>query len=121
MDYNASGPENAANRFRFVPRFPASLTTMAIVDERTKEQLERICAEVIAPLVRTDGGELHLLRIEGDEVHIHLSGACAGCPGAALTSTNVILPALQSAAPKVRLVLTTGVRLRQPDLPPWIS
>jgi Fe-S cluster biogenesis protein NfuA len=81
------------------------------VDERTKEQIEQICREVVAPLVKTDGGELHLVRFDGDDVHIHLSGACAGCPGSALTASHVILPVLRSAAPKVRLVLTTGVRI----------
>jgi Fe-S cluster biogenesis protein NfuA len=81
------------------------------VDERTKEQIERICREVVGPLVKTDGGELHIVRFEGDDVHIHLSGACAGCPGAALTGNGIILAALRSAAPKVRLILTTGVRV----------
>ncbi|MGA3120125.1 MAG: NifU family protein [Polyangiaceae bacterium] len=81
------------------------------MDERTKEQIERICREVVGPLVKTDGGELHIVRFEGDDVHIHLSGACAGCPGASLTGNGIILAALRSAAPKVRLILTTGVRV----------
>jgi Fe-S cluster biogenesis protein NfuA len=76
-----------------------------------REQIERICSEILAPLVRTDGGEMHLVRFDGDDVHIHLSGACAGCPGASLTGDKVILPALRTAAPKVRVVLTTGVRI----------
>ncbi|MGD0674291.1 MAG: NifU family protein [Polyangiaceae bacterium] len=75
----------------------------------TKEHVERICREIIAPLVKVDGGEIHLLRFEGEEVHIHLSGACAGCPGASLTGDRIILPALRAASPKVRIVLTTGV------------
>jgi len=83
------------------------------VDDRTKEQIERICREVLAPLVRTDGGDMHVIRYEGDDVHIYLSGACAGCPGAGLTADKVILPALRAAAPKVRVVLTTGVRAPQ--------
>jgi Fe-S cluster biogenesis protein NfuA len=76
-----------------------------------KEQIERICAEILGPLVRSDGGEMYLVRFEGDDVHIHLAGACAGCPGASITADKVILPALRSAAPKVRVVLTTGVRI----------
>ncbi len=76
-----------------------------------REQIERICSEILAPLVRTDGGEMHLVRFDGDDVHIHLSGACAGCPGASLTGDKVIVPALRTAAPKVRVVLTTGVRI----------
>jgi Fe-S cluster biogenesis protein NfuA len=76
-----------------------------------KEHIERICAEILGPLVRADGGEMYLVRFEGDDVHIHLAGACAGCPGASITADKVILPALRSAAPKVRVVLTTGVRI----------
>lgn len=53
---------------------------------------------------------MHVVRYEGDDVHIHLTGVCAGCPGASLTSEKVILPALRAAAPKVRVVVTTGIR-----------
>ncbi|HEV3191693.1 MAG TPA: NifU family protein [Polyangiaceae bacterium] len=75
-----------------------------------RAHIERVCREVLAPLVRADGGEMHIVRFEGDDIYIHLSGACAGCPGAALTEDKVILPALRAAAPKVRVILTTGVR-----------
>jgi Fe-S cluster biogenesis protein NfuA len=69
-----------------------------------------MCREILAPLVRVDGGELQVLRFEGDDVHIHLSAACAGCPGATLTADKVLQPALTSIAPAIRVVLTTGVR-----------
>jgi Fe-S cluster biogenesis protein NfuA len=61
-------------------------------------------------MVHVDGGELQVLRFEGDDVHIHLSAACAGCPGATLTADKVIQPALTSIAPAIRVVLTTGAR-----------
>jgi Fe-S cluster biogenesis protein NfuA len=80
------------------------------LDATLKDQIERICREVLAPLVRADGGEMHVVRYDGDDVYIHLTGVCAGCPGASLTSEKVILPALRSAAPKVRVILTTGIR-----------
>jgi len=80
------------------------------LDESAKEQIGKLCREILAPLIRTDGGEMYLVRFDGDDVHIHLAGACAGCPGASLTGDKVILPALRTAAPKVRIVVTTGVR-----------
>ena len=86
------------------------------MDSTAKDLIDRICREVLAPLVRADGGELHLVGYDGDEVHIHLTGVCAGCPGASLTGEKVIVPVLRTAAPKVRLVLTTGVRI--PDRKP---
>jgi Fe-S cluster biogenesis protein NfuA len=81
------------------------------VDESVKEQIAKVCREILAPLVRTDGGEMYLVRFDGDDLHIHLAGTCAGCPGASLTSDKVILPALRTAAPKLRVVLTTGVKV----------
>jgi Fe-S cluster biogenesis protein NfuA len=80
------------------------------LDESVKEQVAKLCREILAPLIKTDGGEMYLVRFDGDDVHIHLSGTCAGCPGASLTGDKVILPALRAAAPKLRLVVTTGVR-----------
>jgi Fe-S cluster biogenesis protein NfuA len=81
------------------------------VDDSVKDQIAKVCREILAPLVRTDGGEMYLVKFEGDDVHIHLAGNCAGCPGSAMTSDKVILPVLRTAAPKVRVVLTTGVRI----------
>jgi Fe-S cluster biogenesis protein NfuA len=81
------------------------------VDESVKEQIAKICREILAPLVQTDGGEMYLVRFDGDDVHIHLSGTCAGCPGVSLTGDKVILPALRTAAPKLRVVVTTGVKI----------
>jgi Fe-S cluster biogenesis protein NfuA len=83
------------------------------VDDTLKEQITRICRDVLAPLVKSDGGEMFLLRFDGEDVHIHLSGACAGCPGASITGDKVILPVLRAAVPKVRLVVTTGVKVPQ--------
>ena len=80
------------------------------MDESAKDQIAKVCREILAPLVRTDGGELYLVRFDGDDLHIFLSGTCAGCPGASLTGDKVILPALRSASPKIRLVVTTGVK-----------
>lgn len=81
------------------------------MDDSVKDQIAKVCREILAPLVKTDGGEMYLVKFDGDDVHIHLAGACAGCPGSTLTSDKVLLPALRTAAPKVRIVLTTGVRI----------
>ncbi len=81
------------------------------MDNSVKEQIERVMHEVLAPLVKNDGGEMYLVRWDGDDVHVHLAGACAGCPGSAMTADNILLPAVRSVAPKARIVLTTGYRI----------
>jgi Fe-S cluster biogenesis protein NfuA len=72
------------------------------------DELAKLCREVLGPLVRADGGEMHLVAATGDDVHIHLSGTCAGCPGAALTRDRVLAPIILAAFPKARVVVTTG-------------
>jgi Fe-S cluster biogenesis protein NfuA len=77
----------------------------------TIDQLIRICREVIAPLVRADGGELYIVAIEPDQLTLHLAGLCSGCPGATLTKRAVIEPAVHAVAPSARVVVTNGARI----------
>ncbi len=81
------------------------------MDDAGKAQIAKICREILAPMVKADGGEMYLVRIDGDDVHIHLTGSCAGCPGASLTNDRVLLPALRAAVPKVRVLVSTGARV----------
>ncbi len=40
----------------------------------------------IQPYIEADGGKIKLAKVDDDgTVFVHLSGACAGCPGAAMT------------------------------------
>lgn len=75
------------------------------------DQLMKICREVIAPLIRADGGELYIVAVEPDQVTLHLAGVCAGCPGATLTKRAVIEPAVHAVAPTARVVVTNGARV----------
>ena len=77
----------------------------------TIDQLLTLCRDVLAPLVRADGGELHVVAIEPDQLTLHLSGTCAGCPGVTLTTRSVIEPAVHALAPNAKVVITNGVRI----------
>jgi len=77
----------------------------------TIDQLLKVCRDVIAPLIRADGGELYVVAVEPDHLTLHLAGMCSGCPGAVLTSRGVIEPAVHAVAPSARVVVTNGVRV----------
>ena len=79
--------------------------------EAPKDEVTKLCREILAPLVQADGGEMYVVDVQAEEVHIHLAGTCAGCPGAALTRDKVLAPILAAALPKARLTLTTGWRV----------
>jgi Fe-S cluster biogenesis protein NfuA len=49
-----------------------------------------------------------LVRFEGEEILLHLTGACSGCPGVAMTQDDIFTPALRAVARQIRVVVTTG-------------
>ena len=65
-------------------------------------------SEFVAALVKADGGELYLVSATTDDVHLHLTGTCAGCPGATMTRERLLEPAVRGAAPKATVTVTTG-------------
>jgi Fe-S cluster biogenesis protein NfuA len=72
------------------------------------EAVAKACREVLAALVEADGGRIFLVTASADDIHIHLAGTCAGCPGAALTTSNILAPTLERVVPKAKLRVTTG-------------
>ena len=92
------------------PRGPFRLAPSA-VDSLGRELVLKLCRDILAPLVRIDGGQLHLVGASSESVHIHLTGNCAGCPGASLTRDKIFLPILRGVLPKVEVIVTTGSRI----------
>jgi Fe-S cluster biogenesis protein NfuA len=82
-------------------------------DAPIRDVVMKICREILGPLVRSDGGEMYLVDATADAVHLHLSGACSGCPGVSFTRDEIIQPLIESAAPKARLIVTTGIHAPQ--------
>lgn len=81
--------------------------SFVVVDSR--DTVLKVCRDVLAPLVRADGGEIYLVSAAADDVHLHLTGACAGCPGASITRERMLEPAIARVLPKVKLRVTTGI------------
>lgn len=75
------------------------------------EAVLEACRTTIGPLVRADGGVLHFVSLSQDELALHLSGTCAGCPGVGLTSRGVIQPTIAAVAPELRVVVTSGAMI----------
>lgn len=90
-----------------------SSSQTALIPAISRDSLVKICREVLAPLIEADGGEMYLVAIAGEDIHIHLAGTCAGCPGSSFTAQSIVAPALAKLAPKAKLRLTTGWRVPQ--------
>ncbi len=72
----------------------------------TSEQVETIL-ERVRPYLQADGGDIQLIRLDGNSADVRLTGRCAGCPSAHMTLYMGIETALRRALPEfgaIRLV-----------------
>jgi Fe-S cluster biogenesis protein NfuA len=53
---------------------------MSFTRDQVEEALNRI-----RPMLQVDGGNIELLDIVGNSVHVKMIGACSGCPASAMT------------------------------------
>ncbi|WP_146652582.1 NifU family protein [Labilithrix luteola] len=74
-------------------------------------ELMKALSEYVAALVKADGGELYVVSASQDDVHVHLAGTCAGCPGATMTRERLLEPTVRGVIPKATLKVTTGWRI----------
>jgi Fe-S cluster biogenesis protein NfuA len=74
----------------------------------TREEILRVVREVVAPLVRADGGRIYLVAADDDAVTLHLAGRYSGCPGNTLAIRRIIEPAIFAVAPRARVTVTSG-------------
>jgi len=69
----------------------------------SREEVEKILNEEVAPRLAMDGGGIELVEITEDNiVRVRLQGACSGCPGAKMTLEAGVGRILQEALPEVK-------------------
>ena len=59
--------------------------TFSPLEERVNRALDRI-----RPAIAADGGDVWLVRVDGDVAYVQMIGACGGCAAAHLTLKNGI-------------------------------
>ena len=71
------------------------------MEAKIKELLEALRVNL-----QNDGGDLELVKIEGNNVFLKLKGACGTCPHAQMTLKNGIERYLKKEVPEVREVVS---------------
>ena len=72
------------------------------------DEIDRVLREVVAPLIRADGGDLWIVSRDDSSLVLHLGGRYSGCPGNTLARRRVIEPAIQTVAPRMQVAITSG-------------
>ncbi len=68
------------------------------------DELESVLDQYVRPLLRSHGGDLEMLSVEDGVLRFRLTGQCAGCPAADLTTEELIRGEVTSRVPGVREV-----------------
>jgi len=69
-----------------------------------RENVEAALAR-IRPALLADGGDIELIDIDDDVVKLRLTGACSGCPMAAITLKEGVERVLREQVPEIREVV----------------
>ena len=69
-----------------------------------KEHVEAVL-EKLRPMLMMDGGNIELVDVKGEEVYVHLVGACGMCPSSTMTLKMGVERALREALPEIKRVI----------------
>ena len=76
----------------------------------TLEQIEQVLDEQVRPQLALHGGDIVSVALEGGVYRFRLTGQCAGCPSAYLTTETLIREQLLRALPALSdVALEQGV------------
>jgi Fe-S cluster biogenesis protein NfuA len=73
--------------------------TFTEIEERVNRALDRI-----RPAIAADGGDVWLIRVDGDVAYVQMIGACGGCAAAHLTLKNGIETVVREDVPEIATV-----------------
>lgn len=66
------------------------------------EEIEAVLDEYVRPLLRTHGGDMEVLEVDGGVLRFKLKGKCSGCPAADLTTEELIQAELTEHMPAIK-------------------
>jgi Fe-S cluster biogenesis protein NfuA len=70
------------------------------IEARINRAIDRV-----RPYIAGDGGEVWLVRVEGETAYVQMLGACGGCPASTMTLKNAIEAAVTADVPEITQVL----------------
>lgn len=67
----------------------------------SEDAVREVLEEQIRPALQRDGGDIELVSVEGNDVHVRLQGACRGCPSATITLQMGVESVLRDEFPEL--------------------
>ena len=68
------------------------------------DKMSILLDEEIRPYLQNDGGDLHVLGLEGNILSVHYQGACGTCPSSISGTLRGIENLLRSIEPEIEVI-----------------
>jgi len=82
----------------------ATVADLSEEDQQRLRQIDLILDEEIRPYLQSDGGDLHVLGLSGNQLIVHYQGACGTCPSAISGTLQGIESRLRMVEPDIEVV-----------------
>lgn len=66
------------------------------------ETVQALFEDMVRPALQADGGDIELVKVEDDAVHVRLVGACSTCPSSTVTMKMGVERLLEEEFPQFR-------------------
>jgi Fe-S cluster biogenesis protein NfuA len=81
-----------------------SIADLSPEDQDRLDRINDLLDEQIRPYLQGDGGDLHVLGLEGNTLTVHYQGACGSCPSSLSGTLSGIEYLVKSIEPDVQVV-----------------
>ncbi|MBC7481425.1 MAG: NifU family protein [Rhizobacter sp.] len=73
-------------------------------DQQRLDAIKTLLDEQIRPYLKSDGGDLHVLDLDGNQLSVHYQGACGTCPSSISGTLRAIENLVKSIEPDIEVV-----------------
>jgi Fe-S cluster biogenesis protein NfuA len=99
-----AAPAAASGSAAKIEAASSALAGLSPEDQQRLETINMLLEEEVRPYLQNDGGDLHVLGLEGNKLSVHYQGACGTCPSSISGTLRGIQNMLRSIEPDIVVV-----------------
>ncbi|MBN9123825.1 MAG: hypothetical protein BGO99_02290 [Nitrosospira sp. 56-18] len=99
-----AAPAAASGSAAKIEAASSAIAGLSLEDQQRLETINMLLEEEVRPYLQNDGGDLHVLGLEGNKLSVHYQGACGTCPSSISGTLRGIQNMLRSIEPDIVVV-----------------
>lgn len=99
-----AAPAADAQTAATVAAVTSAYADLSPADQQRFNKISTLLDEQIRPYLQNDGGDLHVLGLDGNQLSVHYQGACGTCPSSLSGTLSAIENLVHSIEPDIEIV-----------------